>query len=280
MLLGTTVRRMRMLYKTLMRLLAPGATAVLLAVAGVAAAAHSPSARTDTLVPVATGGVETRVTTTLGQVAAIRSQLQQDARRFNAGDVAIWNVGPSIPELRAGAARLHITYAAVAHGGQLRYTTADPVLVVALHEWFAARSGRTPSLPSQAAIDRRSKKIMPFDLTKTMHGFQTLSDGGRESVMANDAGDTTQIALVRRHLRKEATLFSHGDFSDPAYIHGAAMPGLPELRVGWHRVTVRYAAQAGGATITYRTPDPVMVAAIHQWFATQTLEHGSHAMQM
>lgn len=280
MLLGTTVRRMRMLYKTLMRLLAPGATAVLLAVAGVAAAAHSPSARTDTLVPVATGGVETRVTTTLGQVAAIRSQLQRDARRFSVGDVAIWNVGPSIPELRAGTARLHITYAAVAHGGQLRYTTADPVLVVALHEWFAARSGRTPSLPSQAAIDRRSKKIMPFDLTKTMHGFQNLSDGGRESVMANDAGDTTQIALVRRHLRKEATLFSHGDFSDPAYIHGAAMPGLPELRVGWHRVTVRYAAQAGGATLTYRTPDPVMVAAIHQWFATQTLEHGSHAMQM
>jgi len=279
-LLGTTVRRMRMLYKTVMRLLAPGATAVLLAVAGVAAAAHSPSARTDTLVPVATGGVETRVTTTLGQVAAIRSQLQRDARRFSVGDVAIWNVGPSIPELRAGTARLHITYAAVAHGGQLRYTTADPVLVVALHEWFAARSGRTPSLPSQAAIDRRSKKIMPFDLTKTMHGFQNLSDGGRESVMANDAGDTTQIALVRRHLRKEATLFSHGDFSDPAYIHGAAMPGLPELRVGWRRVTVRYAAQAGGATITYRTPDPVMVAAIHQWFATQTMEHGSHAMQM
>ena len=267
------------MHKTLLPVLALGAAA-LLAGTGVAAAAHRPAARTDTVVPIANGGVETLVTTTPGRVVAIRSQLQQDARRFSAGNFSTRNVGPSIPELRAGAGRLHITYAAVSHGGQLRYATTDPVLVIALHEWIAARNGHTPSMPSQARIDQRSKTIMPFDLTKTMHGFQNLPDGGRETVMANDAGDTAQIALVRGHLRKEATLFGHGDFSGPAYIHGADMPGLPELRVGWRRVTVRYATQTGGATLIYRTTDPVMVAAIHQWFAAQTMEHGSHAMPM
>jgi len=176
--------------------------------------------------------------------------------------------------------RLRIVYAPVPRGGQLRFTTTDPVLVVALHQWFAAWNGHTPSIPSQTQVDQRSKKIMPFDLTKTMHGFQNLPDGGREVVVANDARDAAQIALVRSHLQKEATLFSHGNFSDPAYIHGADMPGLPELRVGWRRVTVSYATQGSGANITYRTTDPVMVAAIHQWFAAQTMEHGSHAMSM
>jgi len=277
----TTVRRTRTTHKTLLPLLAPGAAILLLAGTGVATTtAYGADARTDTIVPVANGGVETVMTTVPGQVAALRSQLQQDGRRFSAGDFSTRAIGPSIPELRVGAGRIRIAYAPVSRGGQLRYATTDSVMVVALHEWFAARNGHTPSMPSQARIDQRSKKTMPFDLTKTMHGFQDLPDGGVETVMANDAGDTAQIARVHGHLRKEATLFGHGDFSDPAYIHRADMPGLPELRAGWRRVTMHYAAQASGATITYRTTDPVMVAAIHQWFAAQTMEHGSHAMHM
>ncbi len=280
MVTRTTAHQRWMIHKTRLPLRALGAAALLLAGTGMAAAAHRPAARTDTVVPVANGGVETLVTTTPGDVAALRGQLQRDARRLRAGDFSTRAVGPSIPELRAGAAHIRIAYAPLSRGGQLRYATTDPVLVVALHEWVAARNGHTPTMPSQAQVDQRSKTIMPFDLTKTMHGFQDLPDGGRETVMANDAGDTAQIALVRGHLRKEAALFGHGDFSDPAYIHGADMPGLPELRVGWRRVTVHYDPQAGGATITYRTRDPVMVAAIHQWFAAQTMEHGSHAMHM
>jgi len=267
--------------KAFVRLLAPGATALLLAgtgAAGTAGAAHRPIVVADTVAPLADGGVETMVTTTPGQVVAIRGQLQQDARRFSAGNFSTRNVGPSIPELRAGASRVRIAYTPVSHGGQLRYTTTDPVMVVALHEWFAARNGHAPAMPSQARINQRSKTIMTFDLTKTMHGFQDLPTGGLEIVMANDPTDATQIALVRGHLRKEATLFGQGDFSGPAYIHGDDMPGLPELRAGWKRIAVRYAPLANGASIRYTTADPVMVAAIHQWFAAQTMEHGSHAM--
>ncbi len=280
MVLRTTVRQRRMMHKALLHLLAPGAAALLLAGSGVATAAHSAGASTDTVAPVANGGIETLVTTTPGQVVALRGQLQQDARRFRAGNFSTRNVGPSIPELRAGASRVRIAYTPVSHGGQLRYTTTDPVMVVALHEWFAARNGHTPAMPGQAQIDQRSKTIMPFDLTKTMHGFQNLPTGGLEVVMATDATDATQIALVRGHLRKEATLFSEGDFSGPAYIHGDDMPGLPELRAGWTRLAVRYAALSNGASIRYTTTDPVMVAAIHQWFAAQTMEHGTHAMHM
>lgn len=91
-------------------------------------------------------------------------------------------------------------------------------------------------------------------------------------------GDPEQIALVRSHLSKEAAAFSRGDFTDPVAIHGAAMPGLAELRSGAQRIHITYAAVPGGATIQYRTSDPKLIAALHQWFAAQVDEHGMHAM--
>ncbi|GAA1581604.1 hypothetical protein GCM10009789_39230 [Kribbella sancticallisti] len=38
--------------------------------------------------------------------------------------------------------------------------------------------------------------------------------GGVQKVAANNATDTTQIELIRGHLREEATKFSRGDFAD------------------------------------------------------------------
>lgn len=66
---------------------------------------------------------------------------------------------------------------------------------------------------------------MPFDLDKTTHVFDEQADGGRQTVIADDAGDTEQIALIREHLREEQVAFSRGDFADPAAIPSSAVDG-------------------------------------------------------
>lgn len=142
--------------------------------------------------------------------------------------------------------------------------------------------GTAPALadtpPShQAIVDQRSKEVMPFDLNRTMHVFTPTKDGGVQSVVVHD-GDRNQIGLVRSHLQAEAAAFARGDFADPASIHGAAMPGLAELRAGAGHVAVTYAELPNGARITYKTSDPKLIVAIHDWFAAQVHDHGAHAM--
>lgn len=115
---------------------------------------------------------------------------------------------------------------------------------------------------------------MPFDQAATTHVFSKTKHGGIETVTANDASDASQVALIRMHLQHEAQLFSSGDFSDPAAIHGKNMPGLAELERGAGHISFTYAEAHGGATITYRTADTGLVAALHTWFDAQTSDHG------
>jgi hypothetical protein len=157
--------------------------------------------------------------------------------------------------------------AALACGTLLSVLSATPLL---------AHATATPS-PHEAMVERGSKEVMPFDLNRTMHIFKPTAQGGVQSVIVHD-GDPQQVALVRSHLRKEATAFAHGDFSDPAKIHGMAMPGLAQLRAGANRIAVGYTNAANGASITYKTSDAKLIAAIHDWFAAQVKDHGAHAM--
>jgi hypothetical protein len=131
--------------------------------------------------------------------------------------------------------------------------------------------------PHQAMVERGSMEVMPFDMNRTMHVFEPTVNGGVQSVIVHD-GDPQQIALVRSHLRKEATAFAHGDFSDPAKIHGMDMPGLAQLRAGAERITVGYTATPNGASIIYKTSDPKLITALHDWFSAQVKDHGAHAM--
>ena len=129
----------------------------------------------------------------------------------------------------------------------------------------------------QAAVEARGTHVMPFDQASTTHVFAKTADGGIETVTANDAGDTNQVALIRMHLEHEAQLFTSGDFRDPAAVHGKNMPGLAELERGASHIDFAYAEARGGATITYRIADAGLVAALHTWFDAQITDHGSHA---
>jgi hypothetical protein len=46
---------------------------------------------------------------------------------------------PGLAALSAGAARMNIQYTGLSDGAQIRYTTNDPTLIEAVHQWFAAQ---------------------------------------------------------------------------------------------------------------------------------------------
>lgn len=141
--------------------------------------------------------------------------------------------------------------------------------------WLLYTQGKVAG--RQAAVAERGSTVMPFDLEQTTHIFDDLPDGGLQQVIADDPADTTQITLIQGHLQAEAAKFQDGDFSDPAAIHGDSMPGLAELQRGYAQIDVVYTELPNGGQIRYITSDPVMVAAVHAWFAAQLHDHGRHA---
>lgn len=140
--------------------------------------------------------------------------------------------------------------------------------------------GWLPSLTPnrQAQIHAAGAQIMPFDLDATTHTFTMTPTGGIQEVTAKDPGDSTQIALIQQHLQHEAMQFRAGDFSDPASLHGADMPGLKALEAGAAQVRVEYATLPAGARLIFTTDDPQLITAVHQWFGAQLSDHGHDAM--
>ncbi|MFI7679039.1 hypothetical protein [Actinophytocola sp. NPDC049390] len=129
----------------------------------------------------------------------------------------------------------------------------------------------------QAEVAEKGSSVMPFDLEKTTHRFLPTPDGLRQEVVSDDPQDATQVELVREHLTSEVDRFRDGDFSDPARIHGPDMPGLADLSAGAQSITITYTDLSDGAALDFRTSDPSLVQALHDWGAAQVSDHGSHA---
>jgi len=86
--------------------------------------------------------------------------------------------------------------------------------------------------------------------------------GGVQRVIAKDPSATDQIALIQQHLQHEAERFQHGDYSDPAMLHGADMPRLKDLQAGASHIKVSYAVLPSGAEITFETTDLHLLTAL------------------
>ena len=128
----------------------------------------------------------------------------------------------------------------------------------------------------EAEVVERGRSFMPFDINRTVHHFRKLPSGGVQEVLSID-GDPQQVALIRQHLKMEASRFQQGDFSDPSNIHGPEMSGLREMAASASHIDIRYSQIRRGAQITYASADPTLVPAIHAWFDAQVREHGHHA---
>ena len=130
----------------------------------------------------------------------------------------------------------------------------------------------------QADVARRGADVMPFSLAATQHVFTRTAEGGTQRVVARRTGDAKQVRLVREHLHEIEAQFRQGDFSGPAHIHGADMPGLAQLQAAPRgAVAISYREVPGGAERAYRTADQTLLAALHAWFDAQVSEHGRDA---
>jgi hypothetical protein len=129
----------------------------------------------------------------------------------------------------------------------------------------------------QEQVHQMAHRVMPFDISKTVHIFKMTESGGVQRVITKDPGATDQIALIRQHLQHEAERFQHGDYSDPATLHGGDMPGLKDLEAGASRIKVSYAILPSGAEIRFETTDLHLLTALHRWFGAQLSEHGADA---
>lgn len=97
--------------------------------------------------PTGDGGVQTVTAddpTDVQQVQLVRSHLAEEAERFRQGDFADPAMihgqdMPGLDALRAHGGELHVSYAEVAAGGRITFSSADPQLVSALHAWFEAQ---------------------------------------------------------------------------------------------------------------------------------------------
>jgi hypothetical protein len=130
----------------------------------------------------------------------------------------------------------------------------------------------------QEHVHGHGHEVMPFDLARTLHIFQMTEDGGiQQVVMRGDVVDAEQVQLIQHHLMMEAAAFQKGDFTDPAQLHGATMPGLRELRSGAARIQIAYRSLPNGAEIRFKSNDIRLITAIHRWFGAQLSEHGADA---
>jgi hypothetical protein len=121
---------------------------------------------------------------------------------------------------------------------------------------------------------------MPFSLNATTHIFTKTAGGGIQQVVAKNPEDAPQVQLIRQHLQDIQLRFLKGDFSGPAHIHGQDMPGLADLKAAKPgQIAITYKNVEGGAQLAFKTSDPALIAALHQWFDAQLSGHGKDAME-
>lgn len=78
------------------------------------------------------------------QIELIQAHLQKISGKFSSGDFSdaagVHAQGTSwLNDLTAGAERIEVSYTVLPNGGQIRFATADPSLVSAIHRWLMAQ---------------------------------------------------------------------------------------------------------------------------------------------
>lgn len=160
----------------------------------------------------------------------------------------------------------------ISRGSVTSFSVTFAALVV-----FIIAQGGASAETEQERVHEMSHDVMPFDMSKTVHVFEMTESGGIQRVVARDASDAEQVGLIRQHLKHEAGKFDHGDYSDPARLHGAEMPGLAELQENASAVDVSYSELPAGGQLRFEAEDWTLVTAIHRWFGAQLSDHGADA---
>ena len=97
--------------------------------------------------PTENGGVQKVVAddpTDQEQLSLIREHLKEEADKFSQGDFSDpaeihGEDMPGLEQLEENASSFEVSYSELPDGAQIEYTTDDPALVSALHDWFEAQ---------------------------------------------------------------------------------------------------------------------------------------------
>lgn len=78
------------------------------------------------------------------QIALIQAHLKEEAAQFQRGDFSDpatihGEHMPGLAALQTGARQIAIQYTPLPNAAQIQYTTKDPGLIAALHQWFTAQ---------------------------------------------------------------------------------------------------------------------------------------------
>jgi len=101
----------------------------------------------ETFTPTPYGGIEDAVVVTphAAEVRALQTQTRKRAAAFARGDFVDptnphGDLVPGLREMRRQWSKMHVRYEDLPNGSRIRYSTNDPVMVEALHQWFVARA--------------------------------------------------------------------------------------------------------------------------------------------
>ena len=142
----------------------------------------------------------------------------------------------------------------------------------------AQQQSKSPHDSAFAAMQERGRMVMGVDQYTSTHHFDALPDGGRIELQ-RDAPDSAGVARIRMHLREIAVAFKAGDFSQPAAVHMADVPGVKIMAA--KRAVIEYETHdlPLGAELRIRTHDPGAVHAIHDFMAFQRGQHHASGMK-
>ena len=101
----------------------------------------------ETFQPTSDGGIEDAVAINpnKAEVKRLQAQSRKRAAAFARGDFVDptnphGDLVPGLREMRRQWNKMHVRYEDLSNGARIRYTTSDPVMVEALHQWFVARA--------------------------------------------------------------------------------------------------------------------------------------------
>lgn len=130
--------------------------------------------------------------------------------------------------------------------------------------------------PAKPINQEQLQAIVPYAVKGTVQTFTKTVHGGVQHVVIKSADNTSQIKLIQAHLQKRAEQYKAGDYSVTERLHGAAMPGLAQLKTAKaDDIKVQYQALDNGGQIHFSTEYPQFVQALHEWFDAQTQDHGN-----
>jgi hypothetical protein len=79
--------------------------------------------------------------------------------------------------------------------------------------------------------------------------------------------------MIRMHLKHIMTMFSHGDFSIPMFVHGQAPPGITEMKDKRADIAYTFEELLTGGRVRITTTNHDALNAVHDFLNFQIADH-------